>query len=85
MSDEKKPEEKAKDVERKPLSRELLEDQIKESERVIAAMQSEAVRLNRDIEQNIGVLNHTRFLLERYDVPSIPRKPEVKKTDLEVK
>lgn len=81
MSDEKKPEEKAKDVERKPLSRELVEDQIKESERVIVELQAQLARTQRDIEQNTGVLNHARFLLNHYDLPSVPRQKETPKLD----
>lgn len=81
MSDEKKPE--VKDVERKPLSRERLEDQVKESERIISAMQAQVTKLQRDIEQNIGVLNHTRFLLEHYEFPSVSRKTKTKLEEAE--
>lgn len=80
MSDEKKIE---KDVEQKPFTKEILEKQIKASEEVIEKIRAEIIRSERDLEQNLGVLNYTRFLLKKYALPSIPDVP--KKTDLEVK
>lgn len=85
MSNEKKTEEKAKDVELKPLYKETIEEQIKMSEQVVAQLRAELTRVERDLEQNIGVLNHAKFMLQRYALPSKPKDEEKKKTDLEVK
>lgn len=79
----KKEEPKAKDVELKPLSRKVLEDQIKKSQQVIEELNNLILRTQRDVEQNIGVLDYTKFLLQRYTLAPEPEEP--KKTPLEVK
>lgn len=84
MSKKETPKGPEKDVELKAFSRKTLEDQLKESERVISVLQQQEVQIQRDIQQNFGVLNYTKFLLAKYAIADAP-KPDEKKPDLEVK
>lgn len=81
MSDEKQPE-NPKDVPLKVLSKEILTKQVTESQKYIEIARQQVARLNREIEQQIGVLGYSEHLLKQFDIPSVPEQP---KKDLEVK
>lgn len=74
-----------KDKELKKLSREILNKQIEESQKVINSTQQTIVQFQQQIEQQRGVLAYAQHLLAQFDIPSEPKEEPKKKTDLEVK
>lgn len=76
MSDEKQ-----KDVELKKLSKELLNQQIATAEGIISSYQAEVVRLQNNIQQQLGIAAFSRHLLANFDLPEkveAPKSLEVK-------
>lgn len=76
MSEEKK-------KETKKLTKDILEQQVAESQKAIDTTKQTILRLTDQLHQQVGVLNYAQHILATFDVPSEPK--EEKKPPLEVK
>ena len=74
MSDEK-----VKDVELKDFTKETLEKQVEAGEKFIVQVRQEIVRLENEVQQQLGIVGFAKHLLSKFKLP------EAKKPDLEVK
>lgn len=66
-----------KDKEQKKLTREILQRQIDESERVILQTQRQLAILGDQLQQQMGAANYARHILANFEVPTEtqPAKP----------
>lgn len=76
MSDEKK-------KEAKNLTKEILEQQVAESQKAIENTKQTILRLTDQLHQQVGVLNYAQHILATFDIPAEPK--EDKKPPIEVK
>lgn len=75
MSKEKKV--VAPDVKREPLYLEDIQAQVQASEINLSRLQNQLAQVQSAIQQEVGIINHSRHLLSAYNLPNKP-KPEVK-------
>lgn len=71
-------------VEKKKLSKELLDKQIKSAEEFVNYANGQITQLQSQVQQNIGIANFARHLLSQFDLPEKVEEPK-KATPLEVK
>lgn len=74
-----------KDETLKPLSKESLRQQIKESEVVIKDWQDKIVGLQQQVQQQLGVMGYAQYLLKQFDIPEASKPEAPKPVDIEVK
>lgn len=74
-----------KDVALKILSKELLKKQIQGAEDFIQEAQQHILRLQSQIQQNLGVAGLAKHLLETFELPDKVEEPKNDKPSLEVK
>jgi hypothetical protein len=74
-----------KDVERKQLSRDILNRQIEESRRAINYAQQSILAFTQQLQQQQGILNYAEHLLAQFEIPEATKPEDPKKTPLEVK
>lgn len=73
------------DVKKVVLYLEDIKAQAESSERNLQNLQGQLARTQSAIQQEIGILNHARHLLNTYQLPSKPKEEPVAAKELEVK